>query len=281
MRSRKVAVISVVNGATGTAAGVVERSAVTGDALEDLVRASEQAARDAGPAEDAAPLVEPTETADRWDAGAGGDVHRRLRPGRARAGRGVRPGGRRAAAAVRLRRARAGDALRRLVDRRPPPPRAADRAGRRQRQVPGLQPVGVGRPVDPRLRGRRRGRARRRAGQAARLGPAVGRAAPGAVRDGAAADRGRGPDVLPLHLGRGAGRRRRPDGLLQGGRRHPDRRAARLDPGDTAQRPGGAGAGVRAVRDGDRLVRRPGVGVRQRLPRSGRRSGSGPASWPS
>ena len=67
MRSRKVAVISVVNGATGTAAGVVERSAVTADGLEDLVRASEQAARDSGPADDAA-LVEPTDSADRWEA---------------------------------------------------------------------------------------------------------------------------------------------------------------------------------------------------------------------
>jgi predicted Zn-dependent protease len=69
MRSRKVAVISVVNGATGTAAGVVERSAVTADGLEDLVRASEQAARDSGPADDAAPLVEPTDSADRWESG--------------------------------------------------------------------------------------------------------------------------------------------------------------------------------------------------------------------
>ena len=69
MRSRKVAVISVVDGATGTAAGVLERSAVTGDGLEDLMRASEQAARDAGPADDAAPLVEPSEPADRWEAG--------------------------------------------------------------------------------------------------------------------------------------------------------------------------------------------------------------------
>ncbi len=68
MRSRKVAVISVVDGTAGTAAGVLERSAVTGDGLEELVRASEQAARDAGPADDAAPLVEPTDSADAWDA---------------------------------------------------------------------------------------------------------------------------------------------------------------------------------------------------------------------
>ncbi len=62
MRSREVAVISVVGGA----AAVVQRSAVTADDLEDLVRASEQAARDAGPNEDAAPLVEPDGAPDGW-----------------------------------------------------------------------------------------------------------------------------------------------------------------------------------------------------------------------
>ena len=64
MRSRRLAVISVVNGATGTAAGVVERSGVTADVLEELVRASERAAAHAGPADDAAPLVEPDESAE-------------------------------------------------------------------------------------------------------------------------------------------------------------------------------------------------------------------------
>jgi predicted Zn-dependent protease len=59
MRSRRLAVISVVNGVTGTAVGVVERSAVTADLLEELVRAAERAAADSGPAEDAEPLVEP------------------------------------------------------------------------------------------------------------------------------------------------------------------------------------------------------------------------------
>jgi predicted Zn-dependent protease len=63
MRSRQVAVISVV----GEAAGVVQRSAVSADDLEDLVRASEHAARDAGPAEDAAPLVEPDGGPAGWD----------------------------------------------------------------------------------------------------------------------------------------------------------------------------------------------------------------------
>jgi predicted Zn-dependent protease len=63
MRSRGIAVISTVAGA----AGVVERSSVDPDELEDLVRASEQAARDAGPAEDAAPLVEPSGSPADWD----------------------------------------------------------------------------------------------------------------------------------------------------------------------------------------------------------------------
>jgi predicted Zn-dependent protease len=63
MRSREVAVVSVVGGA----AAVVQRSAVTADDLEELVRASEQAAHDAGPNEDAAPLVEPDSGPDGWE----------------------------------------------------------------------------------------------------------------------------------------------------------------------------------------------------------------------
>jgi predicted Zn-dependent protease len=68
MRSRQLAVISVVNGSAGASVGVVERSAVTADTIEDLVRASEHAAQDAGPADDAAPLVEPYDTEDDWAA---------------------------------------------------------------------------------------------------------------------------------------------------------------------------------------------------------------------
>ena len=56
-RSRTLTVIATVDGAEGTASGVVSREAVTADALEPLVRAAEAAARDAGPAEDAQPLV--------------------------------------------------------------------------------------------------------------------------------------------------------------------------------------------------------------------------------
>lgn len=56
-RGRTLTVIATVDGAEGTATGVVSRSAVTTDDLEPLVRAAEAAARGAGPAEDAQPLV--------------------------------------------------------------------------------------------------------------------------------------------------------------------------------------------------------------------------------
>jgi len=57
MRSRQVVVVSFVDGGAGMAAGTVTRSG-TPD-VADLVAASEQAARDAGPAEDAMPLISP------------------------------------------------------------------------------------------------------------------------------------------------------------------------------------------------------------------------------
>ncbi|MFF6792534.1 metallopeptidase TldD-related protein [Streptomyces filamentosus] len=57
-RGRTLTVVATVDGAEGTASGVVSRSAVTAEDLEPLVRAAEAAARAAGPAEDAQPLVE-------------------------------------------------------------------------------------------------------------------------------------------------------------------------------------------------------------------------------
>ncbi|WP_243731061.1 PmbA/TldA family metallopeptidase [Modestobacter roseus] len=57
MRSRQVVVISFVDGGAGMAVGTVARTG-TPDVAE-LVAMSEQAARDAGPAEDAMPLVAP------------------------------------------------------------------------------------------------------------------------------------------------------------------------------------------------------------------------------
>ncbi|ANP54237.1 putative Zn-dependent protease [Streptomyces griseochromogenes] len=56
-RGRTLTVIATVDGKEGTASGVVSRSAVTAEELEPLVRAAEAAARGAGPAEDAQPLV--------------------------------------------------------------------------------------------------------------------------------------------------------------------------------------------------------------------------------
>jgi predicted Zn-dependent protease len=66
---QQVTVISMKNGATGAASaavGVVGRSGVDLSTLEDLVRASEKAAEEAGPAEDANELVPGRASAD-WD----------------------------------------------------------------------------------------------------------------------------------------------------------------------------------------------------------------------
>ncbi|MFJ9696258.1 metallopeptidase TldD-related protein [Kitasatospora sp. NPDC101183] len=56
-RGRRLTVIATVDGAEGTASGVVSREAVTAADVEALVRAAEDAARAAGPAEDAQPLA--------------------------------------------------------------------------------------------------------------------------------------------------------------------------------------------------------------------------------
>ena len=68
MHSRSVTVISTFDGADGTNAGVVSRSITSPEELQALVRASEAAARDAGPADDAAPLVADYPNSDDWDA---------------------------------------------------------------------------------------------------------------------------------------------------------------------------------------------------------------------
>jgi predicted Zn-dependent protease len=62
MTSRSVTVISVA----GQGAGVVTRSVATPDELAALVKHSEAAARDATPADDFAPLVEPYANDDDW-----------------------------------------------------------------------------------------------------------------------------------------------------------------------------------------------------------------------
>jgi predicted Zn-dependent protease len=67
MRTRRVVVISFVDGGAGMAAGSVTRTGMP--EIEDLVAASEQAARDAGPAEDAVPLISDVPAGSgEWDA---------------------------------------------------------------------------------------------------------------------------------------------------------------------------------------------------------------------
>jgi predicted Zn-dependent protease len=66
MRSRQVVVVSFVDGGAGMAAGTVARTG-TPD-IAELVAASEQAARDAGPAEDAVPLFGDSPVSPDWDA---------------------------------------------------------------------------------------------------------------------------------------------------------------------------------------------------------------------
>ncbi|MGW0663829.1 metallopeptidase TldD-related protein [Streptodolium elevatio] len=96
--SRQVTVIATVDGAEGTASGVVSRSGVTPADLEGLVRAAEEAARGAGPAEDANPLVGGTEFAAGFDeppAGTSIEVFREFAPALGEAFARARAGGRR------------------------------------------------------------------------------------------------------------------------------------------------------------------------------------------
>src|SRR6185437_16021894 len=59
---------SIFDGSAGLSAGVVTRSVTSAAEVPDLVTASELAARKAGPADDAAPLVQPYQTDDDWSA---------------------------------------------------------------------------------------------------------------------------------------------------------------------------------------------------------------------
>jgi predicted Zn-dependent protease len=64
-RSRRLTVIAIA----GDSTGMVSRAGVTPDQIEDLVRAAERAARESGPAEDAAPLIDAAQagTGAPWD----------------------------------------------------------------------------------------------------------------------------------------------------------------------------------------------------------------------
>ncbi|MEV4265392.1 metallopeptidase TldD-related protein [Kribbella sp. NPDC049584] len=66
MRGSSVTVIATVGSGEGTAAGVIGRSSVTEDSLQEIVSAAIATARAAGPAEDARPLVDGAVGAD-WE----------------------------------------------------------------------------------------------------------------------------------------------------------------------------------------------------------------------
>jgi predicted Zn-dependent protease len=70
MRSRSMTVVTTFDGPNGTSAGVVTRAIATVDEVADLVRASETAGRQAEPADDASPLIEPYPHDDDWSADA-------------------------------------------------------------------------------------------------------------------------------------------------------------------------------------------------------------------
>ena len=60
-RSRQLTVIAIAQGGDGARAGVVSRAGVREDQVADVVTAAEQAARDSSPAEDAQPLLGPSD----------------------------------------------------------------------------------------------------------------------------------------------------------------------------------------------------------------------------
>jgi predicted Zn-dependent protease len=68
MHARSVTVVSTLDAADGTRAGVVTRAVTTPDELDQLVAEAEEAAREATPADDAAPLVENYDHTDDWAA---------------------------------------------------------------------------------------------------------------------------------------------------------------------------------------------------------------------
>ncbi|GAB2473068.1 metallopeptidase TldD-related protein [Jatrophihabitans fulvus] len=68
MRDRSLTVISTFDSSAGTSAGVITRSVTNLEDVEDLVRAADAAGREAGPSDDVAPLVEPYEHGDDWQA---------------------------------------------------------------------------------------------------------------------------------------------------------------------------------------------------------------------
>ncbi|MDQ1689785.1 MAG: hypothetical protein QOK42_2760, partial [Frankiaceae bacterium] len=96
MRSRELTLIRFVEGRDGIRAGVIARSSVTPDSLDEALAAVERAAADSTPAEDAAPLVEGRQDPD-WDdpaAETGPDVFAEFAPSLGRGFDAARSAGR-------------------------------------------------------------------------------------------------------------------------------------------------------------------------------------------
>ncbi|MDX6224441.1 MAG: hypothetical protein QOE64_817 [Frankiales bacterium] len=96
MRSRELTLIRFVEGRDGVRAGVIARSSVTPDSLDEALAAVERAAADSTPAEDAAPLVEGRQDPD-WDdpaAETGPDVFAEFAPSLGRGFDAARSAGR-------------------------------------------------------------------------------------------------------------------------------------------------------------------------------------------
>ena len=151
MASRSVTVISILDEAAGPSAGVVTRSVTSADEVIDLVAASEQAARRAGPADDAAPLVEPYDTDDDWSADPARTsvaVFERFADG---ARRRLRGGSRRDRLLFGFAEHAADLHVRGILDWPTSAIRSAHRTGRAQRQVRRLPPLRVGRRAYPRF----------------------------------------------------------------------------------------------------------------------------------
>jgi predicted Zn-dependent protease len=68
MHTRSMTVISVFERADGARTGVVSRAVTSVDEVEDIVRAADAEGRDAQPADDASPLVQPYDHDDDWSA---------------------------------------------------------------------------------------------------------------------------------------------------------------------------------------------------------------------
>ena len=150
MRSRQVVVVSFVDGGSGMAAGTVSRTGTPDIAA--LVAASEQAARDAGPAEDAVPLVgeKPAGSGD-WDADPAStsiEVFAEFAPALGQAFGEARDRGELlfGFAEHQMETTYLGSSTGAAAAARP-----AHRPGRAQRQEPRLLPLGVGRHRHPRL----------------------------------------------------------------------------------------------------------------------------------